>query len=35
MDWNDLRFGLERQFKDYTTDFDLKDDIFHRKQRQN
>lgn len=35
LDWSHLRDALKRQFKDFDTDSDVKDDIRRRKQRQN
>lgn len=33
LDWFDLCDAMRRQFKEYTTDFDIKDDIRRRKQK--
>lgn len=35
IDWDDLCDALKRQYKDYNTDFDIRDDILRRKQRHN
>lgn len=35
MNWDDLCEELKRQYKDYDTDFDIKDDILRRKQKHN
>lgn len=35
MNWSDLCGALKRQYKDYYTDFDIKDEILRRKQKSN
>lgn len=35
LDWDELCGALKRQFKEYNTDFDIKDDIRRRKLKQN
>lgn len=35
LNWEDLCVALRRQFKDYYSDFDMKDDILRSKQRSN